>query len=393
MIDHGGGVLTRYAHLSSIDVKPGATIAAAVRLGRVGATGRATGPHLHFEVRLDDRPVDPSMALKVAALQRTDPGAAKLAAWTLTPEAMAKQVDRHGPPRAKRPAAKCPAARRADPRPQPVVTGFEDVLAAIAAPLPDAAGAWTTAQHLITAPRRSPRRSTATRAQAAGHPVTIGAIVKRRFCAPARCATTRRCPAARRRRALADAVASVAAAVERFRTHAGPLAPAPGLRLAAAPPITSGCTPSTSPITCAPSAARERRPARAGALAVDPAVEALAALLAQRAGGHHLPQQLGRLEVAAQRVGQVLGDAQAHVEPDQVGQPSGPSGRSPGFIAVSTSSTEATPLSTMRIASMPSAMPSRLDAKPGLSLTVIGVLPHAVARSTAVATALGSLPP
>ena len=116
MIDHGGGVLTRYAHLSSIDVKPGATIAAAVRLGRVGATGRATGPHLHFEVRLDDRPVDPSMALKVAALQRTDPGAAKLAAWTLTPEAMAKQVDRHGPPRAKRPAAKRPERRGAPTR-------------------------------------------------------------------------------------------------------------------------------------------------------------------------------------------------------------------------------------------------------------------------------------
>ncbi|MBL8623373.1 MAG: M23 family metallopeptidase [Myxococcales bacterium] len=116
MIDHGGGVLTRYAHLSSIDVKAGATIAAAVRLGRVGSTGRATGPHLHFEVRLDDRPVDPTMALKVAALQRTDAAAARLAAWTLTPEAMAQKVDRHAPPRAKRPAGKRPERRGAPTR-------------------------------------------------------------------------------------------------------------------------------------------------------------------------------------------------------------------------------------------------------------------------------------
>lgn len=117
MIDHGGGVLTRYAHLSAIDVKPGATIAASARLGRVGATGRATGPHLHFEVRLDDRPVDPTMALKVAALQRTDPAAARLAAWTLTPEAMARKVDRHGPPRAtKRPAGTRPERRGAPHR-------------------------------------------------------------------------------------------------------------------------------------------------------------------------------------------------------------------------------------------------------------------------------------
>lgn len=116
MIDHGGGVLTRYAHLSSIDVKVGASITAASRLGRVGATGRATGPHLHFEVRLDDRPVDPTLALKIAALQRTDAAAARLAAWALTPEAMAQKVDRHGPPRAKRPAGKRPERRGAPTR-------------------------------------------------------------------------------------------------------------------------------------------------------------------------------------------------------------------------------------------------------------------------------------
>ena len=94
-IDHGGGIVTRYAHLSAIQVKQGAAITAATQLGRVGATGRATGPHLHFEVRIDDSPVDPTVAMRVAALERTDPGSARLAAWLLTPEAQADKVDAH----------------------------------------------------------------------------------------------------------------------------------------------------------------------------------------------------------------------------------------------------------------------------------------------------------
>ena len=58
-IDHGAGLTTRYAHLSAADVTVGAVVGTAEHIGRVGATGRATGPHLHYETRIDGEPVDP----------------------------------------------------------------------------------------------------------------------------------------------------------------------------------------------------------------------------------------------------------------------------------------------------------------------------------------------
>jgi murein DD-endopeptidase MepM/ murein hydrolase activator NlpD len=64
VVDHGNGVETRYGHLSHIDVQPGDHVEAGAAVGEVGATGRATGPHLHFEVRRDGRAIDPQTALK-----------------------------------------------------------------------------------------------------------------------------------------------------------------------------------------------------------------------------------------------------------------------------------------------------------------------------------------
>ena len=62
-LDHGGGLLSMLCHLSRIDVQPGDTLAAGQRLGLVGATGRVTGPHLHWSVVLNRASVDPALFL------------------------------------------------------------------------------------------------------------------------------------------------------------------------------------------------------------------------------------------------------------------------------------------------------------------------------------------
>ena len=63
IIRHPSGYFTLYAHLSEIDVKKGQKVKAGDVVGRVGSTGRSTGPHLHYEVIRDSKPINPSVFL------------------------------------------------------------------------------------------------------------------------------------------------------------------------------------------------------------------------------------------------------------------------------------------------------------------------------------------
>jgi len=69
-IEHAEGVNTRYGHLSAILVSDGQTVAAGTPIGRVGSTGRSTGPHLHYETRIDGEPVDPMRFLNSSEILR-----------------------------------------------------------------------------------------------------------------------------------------------------------------------------------------------------------------------------------------------------------------------------------------------------------------------------------
>jgi murein DD-endopeptidase MepM/ murein hydrolase activator NlpD len=63
-VDHGNGLATRYGHLSEIGVKIGDVVKIGQLIGEVGSTGRSTGPHLHYETRIDGEAVDPQKFLR-----------------------------------------------------------------------------------------------------------------------------------------------------------------------------------------------------------------------------------------------------------------------------------------------------------------------------------------
>jgi murein DD-endopeptidase MepM/ murein hydrolase activator NlpD len=63
-VDHGNGLSTRYGHLSEINVKVGEPVKIGQVIGEVGSTGRSTGPHLHYETRIDGEAVDPQKFLR-----------------------------------------------------------------------------------------------------------------------------------------------------------------------------------------------------------------------------------------------------------------------------------------------------------------------------------------
>ena len=123
-VRHDGGLLTRYAHLSTIEVERGQHVDADALIGRVGSTGRTTGPHLHFEVRIEGRAVDPTEAMRVAELQRNEgPDASdvtRLAAVALRSGAgtAVSAID----PSAIAPRRREGACKRAHPAPPPSVS-------------------------------------------------------------------------------------------------------------------------------------------------------------------------------------------------------------------------------------------------------------------------------
>ncbi|AUL48348.1 peptidase M23 [Bordetella trematum] len=86
-IDHGNGLITRYAHASRLLVKAGEVVERGQEIAQVGSSGRSTGPHLHFEVRLAGQPLDPRLFLGEQNPAATTVAQAELGRGAATPAA------------------------------------------------------------------------------------------------------------------------------------------------------------------------------------------------------------------------------------------------------------------------------------------------------------------
>lgn len=73
-IDHGNGLVTRYAHMSGFTTVVGNQVQPGEQIGKIGSTGRSTGPHLHFEVRIGDRAINPRPFLEAASHVQQEAG-------------------------------------------------------------------------------------------------------------------------------------------------------------------------------------------------------------------------------------------------------------------------------------------------------------------------------
>ncbi|MOA50288.1 Murein DD-endopeptidase MepM [compost metagenome] len=76
-LDHGNGLVTRYAHLSRFHVRVGEVVTPGQRVAAAGSTGRSTGPHLHFEVLHNGRFADPQRFLALGDMERDADAVAK----------------------------------------------------------------------------------------------------------------------------------------------------------------------------------------------------------------------------------------------------------------------------------------------------------------------------